>query len=210
MDSAAEAIDIINRQLRQEKQKLKGFVVGKKFISTPMFSLSTFNNLISAPTHPQEYLQKQSRSCRKLFEELVNKDLAIYEEMRLRDLLLCRAQAPGFSVREADFADVWERRLVELLERRRSYLNQMSDVWEKLTSSICDVAGVLRAELQEQDRLMELFDKQRNGSAAMDNSLRAAQEQRSVALRARTATLQVTFPPFGPVSLFRNFNYRGR
>lgn len=123
--------------------------------------------------------------------------------MRLQDLLLCRAQAPGFSIREADFTDVWERRLVELLERRQSYLNQMSDVWGKLTASMSVVAGVLSAELQEQDHLMDLFDKkmkptpspsrQPAGSAALDDSLRAAQEQRSVALRARKATLQVTF-----------------
>lgn len=151
-----------------------------------------------------------------MFEELANKDLAVYEEMRLRDLLLCRAQAPGFSVREADFADVWELRLVELLERRQSYLNQMSDVWGKLTASMSRVAGVLSAELQEQDQLMELFDKKRqaaapskqpNDSAALDDSLRAAQEQRSVALQARKATRQVTFP-IGPVSLFRRFIFR--
>lgn len=127
--------------------------------------------------------------------------------MRLRDLLLCRAEAPGFSIQEADFADVWELRLVELLDRRRSYLNQMSNVWEKLRASLSSVASVVSAELQEQDQLMELFDKkmkaaspskQSNSSAGLDDCLRAAQEQRSVALRARNATLQVTFPRLDP------------
>lgn len=138
--------------------------------------------------------------------------------MRLRDLLLCRAQAPGFSIREANFADIWELRLVEVLERRQSYLNQMSDVWGKLTASMSSVAGVLSAELQEQDQLMELFDKKSsnklpNNSAALDDSLRAAQEQRSVALQERKATRQVTPPPppsFGFVSLVRRFIFGRR
>lgn len=127
--------------------------------------------------------------------------------MRLRDLLLCRAEAPSFSIQEADFTDVWELRLVELLERRRTYLDQMSNVWEKLRASLSSVACVVSAELQEQDHLMELFDKkmkaaspskQPNSSAALDDCLRAAQEQRSVALQARNATLQVTFPRLVP------------
>lgn len=128
--------------------------------------------------------------------------------MRLQDLLLCRVQAPGFSIREADFADTWELRLVELLERRRSHLTQMSNVWKELIASMSSVAGVTSAELQEQDHFMELFKKMRaaspskqpNGSAALDDSLRAAQEQRSAALQARKATLQVTFTTFGPVN----------
>lgn len=143
-------------------------------------------------------------------------DLAVYEEMRLRDRLLCRAQAPGFSVREADFAEL---RLVELLDRRRGYLTQMSDAWEKLRASMSSVAGVTSAELQEQDHLMELYrkkmqaaspSKQPNGSAALEYSLRVAYQQRADALRARKSTLRVTFPLFGPVSLLKRFNIRTR
>lgn len=160
------------------------------------------------------YLQTQARACRKLFEELVNKDLAVYEETRLRDLLLCRAQAPGFSILEADFAAVWERRLEELLERRRGYLRQISDVWEKLLANMTHVSGVLSAGLQDHDRFTELFrekldasssSKQPNANAALDNNLKAALEQQSAAFQTREATLQVTFPPFGPVSFLWGF-----
>lgn len=144
--------------------------------------------------------------------------------MRLRDLLLCRAQAPGFSIREADFAAVWERRLEELLERRRGYLHQMSDVWGKLLDNMSYVSSIMSVDIEDHDRFTELFreqmeassssssssSKQPNGNTALDDSLRPLQEQWSAAWQARKATLQVTFPPFGPVSLFGGFNFRRR
>lgn len=64
----------------------------------------------------------QAQVYRKLFEELLKKDLAIFEEKRLQDVLLCRAQAPSFSVKDEDFGAMWEPRLGELLERRQLYL----------------------------------------------------------------------------------------
>lgn len=137
----------------------------------------------------------------------MNKDLDVYEELHLRDLLLRRAQAPDFSVQEADFGAASERRLVELLEKRRGYLHQMSNVWEKLNDNYSRVADILSAELQDRDHFIDQLEaaspsKQPNGYAALDRSLRAEQGQRSAVFRARKATLQVTFPPFGPVSLF--------
>lgn len=54
------------------------------------------------------------------FETLVLNDLAVFEEKRLQDLLICRAQAPSHSVKvaENDFLGVWDQRLSELLDKR--------------------------------------------------------------------------------------------
>ncbi len=67
-----------------------------------------------------------AQAYRKLFEELVKKDLAVYEERRLQDMLLCRAQAPSFSVKDEDFHTLWEQRLTELLDKRKLYLQVSS------------------------------------------------------------------------------------
>lgn len=58
------------------------------------------------------------------FETLVLNDLAVFEEKRLQDLLICRAQAPSHSVKvvENDLLGVWDERLSELLDRREGYL----------------------------------------------------------------------------------------
>lgn len=61
-------------------------------------------------------------SYKKIFEEQVKKDLAVFEERRLQDVLLCRAQAPSYSVKEEDFHTLWEHRLTELLDKRKIYL----------------------------------------------------------------------------------------
>lgn len=64
----------------------------------------------------------RAQGYRNLFEELVKKDLAVFEERRLQDVLLCRAQAPCYSVRDEDFHALWHHRLTELLNKRQLYL----------------------------------------------------------------------------------------
>lgn len=59
---------------------------------------------------------------RNIFEELVKNDLAVFEERRLQDVLLCRAQAPSHSVQVKGFDALWEQRLPELLDRRQLYM----------------------------------------------------------------------------------------
>lgn len=68
----------------------------------------------------------QAQVYRNLFEELVKKDLAVFEERRLQDVLLCRAQAPSYSVKDEDFHTLWEHRLTELLDKRQLYLQVSS------------------------------------------------------------------------------------
>uniref|UniRef100_A0A8C9Y709 Centromere-associated protein E n=1 Tax=Sander lucioperca TaxID=283035 RepID=A0A8C9Y709_SANLU len=72
------------------------------------------------------HLQAQARGYRKQFEELVKKDLAVFEERRLQDVLLCRAQAPCYSVKDEDFNTLWDHRLTELLDKRQLYLQVSS------------------------------------------------------------------------------------
>lgn len=68
----------------------------------------------------------RAQGYRNLFEELVKKDLAVYEQRRLQDVLLCRAQAPSYSVKDENFHTLWENRLTELLDKRQLYLQVSS------------------------------------------------------------------------------------
>ena len=56
------------------------------------------------------------------FEALVKQDLAVFEERRLQDVLLCRAQAACYSVGGGDLQRGWEQRLSQLNHNRGDYL----------------------------------------------------------------------------------------
>lgn len=71
---------------------------------------------------PQEHLQVRAQGYKNLFVELVKTDLAVFEERRVQDVLLCREQAPSYSIKDEDFSTLWEYRLTELLEKRQVYL----------------------------------------------------------------------------------------
>lgn len=71
---------------------------------------------------PQELLRVKALGYRNIFEELVKNDLAVFEERRLQDVLLCRAQAPSHSVQVEGFDALWQQRLPELLDRRQLYM----------------------------------------------------------------------------------------
>lgn len=76
----------------------------------------------------QDYQQAKALAYKTLFEELVQNDLEIFEERRLQDVLLCKAQAPSFSVKDQDFTSLWEQRLTELQDRRSLYLQVSSNI----------------------------------------------------------------------------------
>lgn len=54
----------------------------------------------------------------------VHRDVASFEERRLHDVLIRRAQAPTNTLQmlPGDFQEIWDQRLLELLDRRRQYL----------------------------------------------------------------------------------------
>lgn len=70
---------------------------------------------------PQRQLKVHARGYVKIFEVVVKKDLAVFEERRLQDLLLSRVDAPKLSVNMEDFHFLWNQRLIELLEKRQLY-----------------------------------------------------------------------------------------
>lgn len=86
----------------------------------------------------QNHLQVQAQVYINLFEELLQKDVALFVERHLQDMLLCRAQAPKYSIKDEDFHTVWDHRLTELLDKRQLYL-QVSCVWMEWDSSLIGI-----------------------------------------------------------------------
>ncbi|KAF7649917.1 hypothetical protein LDENG_00133800 [Lucifuga dentata] len=98
-----------------------------------------------------ENLQKFAQGCMNVFEELVKKDVAVFEERRLQDVLLCRAQASSYSVKDEDLQTLWEHRLSELLDKRQIYLQKMSSTLEKLEENKAAFSNQLLADLRERE-----------------------------------------------------------
>ncbi|XP_028262364.1 centromere-associated protein E isoform X2 [Parambassis ranga] len=108
----------------------------------------------------QEQLHVRAVGYKKMFEELVKNDLAVFEERRLQDVLLCRAQAPSYSVKEEDFHTLWEHRLTELLDKRKVYLQKMSSILEKLWANLAFYLNELKAEIQVREKFKEQLQAQ--------------------------------------------------
>ncbi|XP_042187524.1 centromere-associated protein E isoform X5 [Oncorhynchus tshawytscha] len=129
-------------------------------------------------------------------EALVQNDLAVFEERRLQDLLLCRAQAPSHSVKvvENDLLGVWDERLSELLDRREGYLQKMNSVLKKLEESLAAhpaaVSEELRARERSNEELNALCMVHSPDSAAVENFLERELARRSALAQANTLALQ--------------------
>lgn len=69
-------------------------------------------------------LQRLAALHKAHFVKQINRDMASFEERRLHDVLIRRAQAPSQSLQmlPGDFQEIWDQRLLELLEKRRQYL----------------------------------------------------------------------------------------
>uniref|UniRef100_A0A8P4JZ14 Centromere-associated protein E n=1 Tax=Dicentrarchus labrax TaxID=13489 RepID=A0A8P4JZ14_DICLA len=141
-----------------------------------------------------EHLQARAQGYRNLFEELVKKDLAIFEERRLQDVLLCRVQAPSYSVKEEDFHTMWEHRLTELLEKRQLYLQKMATVLEKLWANIASFPSELSSEIRERERFKEqlgaVLDNQPISFSRLDSILSCELDRRSAMVHSRKMILQ--------------------
>ncbi|XP_045559053.1 centromere-associated protein E isoform X9 [Salmo salar] len=129
-------------------------------------------------------------------EALVQNDLAVFEERRLQDLLLCRAQAPSHSVKvvENDLLGVWDERLSELLDRREGYLQKMNSVLKKLEESLATHPAAVSEELRVRERSNEELNAlcmvHSPDSAAVENFLVRELARRSVLAQANTLALQ--------------------
>ncbi|KAI3364122.1 hypothetical protein L3Q82_010799, partial [Scortum barcoo] len=141
-----------------------------------------------------EHLQLRAQGYRNLFEEMVKKDLAVFEERRLQDVLLCRAQAPSYSVKDENFHTRWEHRLTELLDKRQLYLQKMASILEKLWANMASYPSELSAEIKERERFKEqlqaVFTNQPISFSGLDGILNSELERRSAVAHNRKITLQ--------------------
>ncbi|XP_029903587.1 centromere-associated protein E isoform X2 [Myripristis murdjan] len=112
-----------------------------------MQTIRTLGNITKLPLMACDY--------KRSFQELVKKDLAVFEERRLQDVLLCRVQAPSYSVKEEDLQTLWEHRLSELLDKREFYLQKMDSLLEKLEATMTTYSGDLSEGLREKERFSE-------------------------------------------------------
>ncbi|XP_031179754.1 centromere-associated protein E isoform X9 [Sander lucioperca] len=140
------------------------------------------------------HLQAQARGYRKQFEELVKKDLAVFEERRLQDVLLCRAQAPCYSVKDEDFNTLWDHRLTELLDKRQLYLQKMTSILEKLWANMTTYPSELSAEIRDgkrfKEQLQAMLTNEPINFSRMDSILSCELEHTSAVARTRRSTLQ--------------------
>ncbi|KAM6992315.1 centromere-associated protein E [Tautogolabrus adspersus] len=141
-----------------------------------------------------DHVQGRAQSFRTLFEELVRKDLDVYEEKRLQDVLMCRAQASSYSVKDEDFNSMWEQRLGELLDKRNLYLQKMECVWEKLLENLKMYSSEVSTEIKERARfkeqLQDVFAKKPISYSELDAILSREQDFRSALTRSRKTTLK--------------------
>uniref|UniRef100_A0A3P9PPP8 Uncharacterized protein n=2 Tax=Poecilia reticulata TaxID=8081 RepID=A0A3P9PPP8_POERE len=100
--------------------------------------------------HPRVYM--------KAFELVVNRDLAVFEERRLQDLLMSRVGAPKFSVNIEDFHSRWNQRLSELLDKRQLYQQKMESILERLQTNLTSYVAVRQAEVQERLKFNESIE----------------------------------------------------
>ncbi|XP_071334455.1 centromere-associated protein E isoform X8 [Trachinotus anak] len=140
------------------------------------------------------HLRGQAQGYRNLFEELVKKDLAVFEERRLQDVLLCRVQAPSYSVRDEDLNTLWEHRLAELLDKRQLYQQKMASTLEKLWANMASYPSELSAEIRERERFQEqlqaMFTIQPISFSGLDSILSRELDRRSAVVHSKKTTLQ--------------------
>ncbi|XP_051816800.1 centromere-associated protein E isoform X2 [Acanthochromis polyacanthus] len=141
----------------------------------------------------QEELYARAQRYREMFKELVKKDLAVFEERRLQDTLLCRAQAPAYSVKDED-QTTWEHRLPELLDKRQLYLQKMASVLEKLETNLASYVSGRRAEIREREKFKEQLQAsiahQPDSFSWLDGILSQELERRSAVTQSWKMRLQ--------------------
>ncbi|XP_047439453.1 LOW QUALITY PROTEIN: centromere-associated protein E-like [Mugil cephalus] len=141
----------------------------------------------------KEQIHVRALGYKKMFEKLVKKDLAVFEERRLQDVLLSREQAPSYSVKD-DFHTVWERRLTELLDKRQFYLQKMPVILEKLWANFTSYLSELKAEIQEREtfreQLQSLIANQSISFSDLDKLLSQELKRRSAVGQSKMMPLQ--------------------
>ncbi|XP_034384092.1 centromere-associated protein E isoform X3 [Cyclopterus lumpus] len=135
-----------------------------------------------------ERVQARAECYRNLFEQLAKKDLAVFEQSRLQDVLLCRAQEE-----DQDVHALRGGRLAELLAKRQLQLQKMSNVLEALRATMVSYADKLSAELGVKERFKErltaFFSRQYSDSKLL-GILTSELDHRSAMAHTTKTTLQ--------------------
>ncbi|XP_030578143.1 centromere-associated protein E isoform X4 [Archocentrus centrarchus] len=198
-DFDSASLDIALTEQRSLKHPSLPKATTDAYVAVFQLGKSTHENLKKI----KELLCEKALGYRNMFEELVKKDLAIFEERRLQDVLLCRAQAPSYSVKDEDFHALWEHRLPELLDRRQLYLQKMSSFLEKLWANMTSYLHELRSELEERSKFREelrvLTTNQPISSSRLDSILSTECDHRSAGTQRQARLLQsITEEQMGP------------
>ncbi|XP_062866436.1 centromere-associated protein E isoform X2 [Trichomycterus rosablanca] len=121
-------------------------------------------NLTAKTTQLNDVLVKTAETLKRLaqrhkshFMVQVQRDVASFEERRLLDVLIRRAQTPSQSLQtlQENFQQIWDQRLSELLGRRKLYLQDMKSILEVLEDAAAKHAVTLSEEHQAQSRAYE-------------------------------------------------------
>ncbi|XP_060908633.1 centromere-associated protein E isoform X1 [Labrus mixtus] len=207
-ESAESQLQDSADQLQEAFRKLQNFIEAcSKFNSTALGLAPTVQESLTPLPKPAneafcqvelqaaqtlgeiiDHVQGSAQGYRTLFEELVRKDLDVYEERRLQDVLLCRAQAPSFSVKDEDFNSMWEQRLSDLLDKRNLYLKKMECVSEKLLENIKMYSSEVSTEKRERARFKEQLKL--TSTRELDSFLSRELDTRSALSRSRKTTLK--------------------
>ncbi|KAI5629562.1 centromere-associated protein E isoform X2 [Silurus asotus] len=129
----------------------------------PMSHRAAFTCLTSKTSQLDDLLRKNEVALQRLaalhmahFMKQIHRDVASFEERMLHDVLIRRAQAPQtLQVIPADFQDIWDQRMLELLDKRRCYLQNMNSILDFLEDGIAKHAVTLSEELHARSRASE-------------------------------------------------------
>ncbi|XP_017313628.1 centromere-associated protein E isoform X3 [Ictalurus punctatus] len=140
----------------------------------PVSQRSVFACLTSETSRLDDLLRKNEVALQRLaalhkahFVKQINRDMASFEERRLHDVLIRRAQAPSQSLQmlPGDFQEIWDQRLLELLEKRRQYLQNVNSILDFLEDGVAKHAVTLSEELQARTRANEESSRVLAGTA---------------------------------------------
>ncbi|MCJ8747829.1 hypothetical protein PDJAM_G00157970 [Pangasius djambal] len=131
----------------------------------PVSYRTVFTCLTSTTSHLDDLLRKNEVALQRLaalhkahFMKQLLRDVASFEERRLHDVLIHRAQVPSQSLQivlPGDFQEIWDQRLLELLDKRRQYLQNMNSILDFLEDAVAKHAVTLSEELQARTRANE-------------------------------------------------------
>ncbi|KAI4891029.1 hypothetical protein NFI96_013890, partial [Prochilodus magdalenae] len=130
----------------------------------PKAHRAVYGELTAKTSQLDDILGKTGETLRRLaqrhkahFVAQVQRDVASFEESRLQDVLIRRAQAPsqGLKVVQEDLQEIWDQRLLELLEKRKQYLQNMNSILEVLEDGVAKHAVTISEERQARTHASE-------------------------------------------------------